>query len=119
MHPKIPPNAEQYYRTDSFTEKSVPESLRHGHTTAHDIWAEIIVERGEVRYEQLEPEPRLEIVKRDAPGLIEPGVKHRVEPGPHARFHLAFYRTGDRDGRSGSGTGKGMGTGTGMGTEPS
>ena len=84
--PSAPPGVSPYRRTPEFT-----AALLGDHATKADTWGRIVVLTGEVAYEtaaiggatMLDPA---------TPGVIEPGVVHRVTPSPGARFYVEFLR---------------------------
>ncbi|HEU4961239.1 MAG TPA: DUF1971 domain-containing protein [Sphingomonas sp.] len=91
----LPPGLESYRRTDSFTEATVPAGLLADHTTKAGTWGLIHVEEGLLRYRVTDPgrEPLDVVLSPDrAPGVIEPAVRHHVEPLGPVRFHVEFWR---------------------------
>jgi tellurite resistance-related uncharacterized protein len=93
MSPKIPPHAEHYFRTKTFTAHTTPLALRQEHRTGEDVWGEIVVERGEVAYESLGEDAHAVQLTPERRGVVQPGVPHRVTPSHDALFHLELYRT--------------------------
>ncbi len=89
--PSPPPGVSPYRRTPEFTAGNTPAALLGDHATKADTWGRIVVLAGEVAYEtaaiggatMLDPA---------TPGVIEPGVVHRVTPSPGARFYVEFLR---------------------------
>jgi len=93
---ELPPGLESYRRTDGFTEATVPKGLLADHTTKEGAWALIHVAEGQLRYRVTDPRRApLDIVltPEGAPGVIEPTVRHHVEPIGSVRFHVEFWRT--------------------------
>ena len=77
--------------TPTWTATSVPPALLADHQTS--VWAALVVEAGRVRFFEVEgPEAPWEtVVTSEAPGVIVPERKHRIEPSADARFHVVFY----------------------------
>jgi tellurite resistance-related uncharacterized protein len=91
----LPPGLEPYRRTDSFTEATVPKGLLADHTTKDGAWALIHVAEGKLRYRVTDPRraPLAVVLTPDgAPGVIEPTIRHHVEPIGAVRFHVEFWR---------------------------
>lgn len=91
----VPPGAEPYKRTQSFTEATVPAALLQDHSTKAGVWGLIRVEQGQLRYlvTDLRRAPAECVLTADgAPGVVEPTILHRVEPLGAVRFHLEFLR---------------------------
>jgi tellurite resistance-related uncharacterized protein len=92
---ELPSGLESYRRTDSFTEATVPKGLLADHTTKEGAWALIHVAEGKLRYRVTDPRRApLDIVltPEGAPGVIEPTIRHHVEPIGAVRFHVEFWR---------------------------
>jgi hemoglobin len=89
--PTLPPHLIEGRRTPIFTETSFPEPLAAAHRTT--VWAQLIVIDGSVRYVDLDGASRRD-VKIDAGDstVIEPGVRHQVDPSTDSRFFIQFYR---------------------------
>lgn len=91
----LPADLESYRRTPTFTEASVPPGLLKDHLTKEGAWGLIRVEEGRLLYAITDParEPAEHILTPDsAPGVVEPGILHRVEPLGPVRFHVEFLR---------------------------
>jgi tellurite resistance-related uncharacterized protein len=96
--PTIPARFVEARRTPLFDAESLPDTLLRSHRTA--VWAKLHVRDGTVRYIDLGGESRRDI--RLAPGdtaVIRPGVEHKIEPSPDAKFFVQFYRPGADPGR--------------------
>lgn len=90
----LPPGAEPYKRTASFSEESVPAALLKDHSTKDGIWGLIRVEEGALRYlitDSRRP-PSETIVTPEAAAVVEPTILHRVEPIGPVLFHVVFHR---------------------------
>ena len=100
MNARIPAGAETYKRTPTFTEATIPPSLRNDHSTKDGTWGLVVVEEGRLRYlitdPRRAPAERLLTPETD-PGVVEPTILHRVEPLGPVRFHVEFLRPGQRD----------------------
>jgi hemoglobin len=73
---------------------SLPELLGESHRTT--VWAELFVQKGSVRYIDLDGEsPRDEVIDAGQSAVIVPGGEHRLEPSTDAEFFVQFYREPD------------------------
>lgn len=91
----LPPGLEPYRRTDSFTEATIPKGLLADHTTKEGAWALIHVAEGRLRYRVTDPRRApvdVVLTPESAPGVIEPTIRHHVEPLGSVRFHVEFWR---------------------------
>lgn len=88
----LPPDLVSYQRTPEFTEATIPRGLRQRHTTKAGVWGRIRVLGGRLRYVILEPQREEQILSPEAPGVVEPGVPHHVEPLGEVRFFVEFLR---------------------------
>jgi len=86
-------------RTPEFTQDTMPAALRQGHETMRGAWATINILEGRLRY-LVEDPPSESILEPGQPGVVEPGVRHRVEPLGPVRFYLEFHYAPDRHPRS-------------------
>lgn len=91
----LPAYVVPYKRTPEFTESTVPEALRHSHDTKHGVWARIVVLEGQLLYRILEPVIEEIWLDSSRCGVVEPMVKHQVEPRPGVRFYVEFCRAGE------------------------
>jgi tellurite methyltransferase len=89
--PILPSGLVEARRTASFGEASLPGPLAELHQTT--VWAQLFVQSGSAPYIDLEGDtPRdIGLGPGDA-AVIEPGIKHRVEPSTDATFFIQFYR---------------------------
>ena len=95
MSVALPPGLEAYKRTPSFTEASLPAGLRADHTTKDGTWGLIEVEAGQLIYRITDPRrPASErlLTPGGEPGVVEPTIRHHVEPLGPVRFHVTFLR---------------------------
>jgi len=96
--PTLPPGLVSYRRTDDFTEATVPPGLLADHTTKAGTWGLIHVAEGRLRYRVTDPRraPLDMVLTPDGPpGVIEPTVRHHVEPLGAVRFHVEFRRAAE------------------------
>ena len=92
--PALPTGLVEARRTPIFALGSVPQPLAESHRTT--VWAELVVQKGSVRYIDLEGESqRDEVVDAGDSAVIVPGIEHRVEPSTDAEFFVQFYREPD------------------------
>jgi tellurite resistance-related uncharacterized protein len=73
-----------------FDENSLPAGLRREHRTKLGVWGIIRVLEGRLRYEVLDPVSET-ILEPGHPGVVLPGVPHRVEPLGAMRMRVEFY----------------------------
>lgn len=93
----LPAGAQSYARTPDFTETTVPSGLLKAHTTKEGAWGLIHVLAGRLRYVVDDPRrPRSELVltPQSPPAVIEPTIRHQVEPLGAVRFYVEFLREG-------------------------
>ena len=92
--PALPTGLVEARRTPMFDLGSLPQPLAESHRTT--VWAELVVQKGSVRYIDLEGESqRDEVVDAGDRAVIVPGIEHRVEPSTDAEFFVQFYREPD------------------------
>jgi tellurite resistance-related uncharacterized protein len=92
----LPEGLDAYKRTPVFTEATVPAGLLRDHRTKEGVWGLIQVVEGELLY-RIDDRRRAYREYRVAPGtpgVVEPGVLHRVEPRGPVRFYVEFFRKG-------------------------
>ncbi len=91
----LPDGLEHYRSTADFTEVSLPDALRRDHNTKAGIWGLIQVAEGRLAYRITDarraPVERV-LAPGEAPGVVEPGMLHHVEPLGAVRFRVDFYR---------------------------
>jgi tellurite resistance-related uncharacterized protein len=83
-------------RTPEFTHDTVPPALLSAHNTKDGAWAMIHVLEGKLRY-CIEAPPAETVLEVGQPGVIEPEVRHHVEPLGPVRFYLEFYHAPQPD----------------------
>jgi tellurite methyltransferase len=88
--PSLPENARVYKRTDEFDGASVPQGLLGEHRTRAGTWGRIVVHEGLLRYQVLEPERHVWILRPGIVGIIAPGMAHRLELCGPTRFRIEF-----------------------------
>ena len=88
----LPENYLPYKRTPEFTETSVPDGLLRSHTTKEGVWGKIVVLEGLLLYRVLEPAIEENLLDPTRFGVVEPTVRHEVEPRGAVRFYVEFYR---------------------------
>ena len=88
----LPTDVVAYRRTPEFTEASTPRGLRSSHRTKPGTWGEIVVLEGTLLYRVLEPDVQEIRLDPGNPGIVEPTVRHEIEPSADARFYVQFYR---------------------------
>ena len=88
----LPENVKTYKQTPLFSENTVPKGLLKSHSTKEGSWGKIIVSKGKLLYRILEPEIEEIILTPDLPGIVEPTVKHEVQPLGEVSFHVEFLK---------------------------
>jgi tellurite resistance-related uncharacterized protein len=93
MNGAFPAGLELYKQTPTFTELTVPQGLLRDHSTKERTWGLIRVEHGQLRYTITDERrsPSSTILSTDTPGLVEPTIRHHVEPIGAVRFCVQFY----------------------------
>ena len=95
----LPHGLAPYRRTPDFTEATVPPALRADHDTKSGTWGLIHVAEGRLRYRITDlrraPAERI-LTPDDPPGVVEPTIRHHVEPLGPVRFHVEFWRAADQ-----------------------
>jgi tellurite resistance-related uncharacterized protein len=91
----LPSDVRPYRRTDVFTEATVPAALLRAHNTKPGVWGLIHVLEGRLAYRVTDPSRPAQatvLTPEAAPGVVEPGVLHEVEPLGPVRFFVEFHR---------------------------
>ena len=89
---ELPKDVEPTRATPIFEADSIPAGLRREHISKAGVWARIVVIEGVLRYTVGAPAEREFLLDRTTPGIVCPGVPHRVEPVGKVRFLLEFLR---------------------------
>ena len=92
---ELPPGLASYRRTATFTEATVPAALLREHNSKEGSWGLIHVEDGRLRYRITDPRrAAFETILSPAsgPAVIEPTIRHNVEPIGRVRFYVEFWR---------------------------
>ena len=91
----LPDDLESYRRTETFWEASVPAALLRDHNTKDGTWALIHVLEGRLLYrvtdERADASERV-LLPGEPPGVVEPTIRHKVEPLGPVRFYVEFLR---------------------------
>lgn len=82
---------EPYRTTPVFDQHSLPQALRHEHSTKEGVWGLLRVLEGAVRLVFADP-PRVVSVTPDRPARIPPQAVHHVEFDAPMRMQVEFYR---------------------------
>ena len=88
----LPPDVAPYRQTQEFTDSDVPAGLLREHTTKAGVWGRIRVIEGSLRYRILEPVVEEMLLEPGIDGIVEPQVRHQVEPCGPTRFFVEFLR---------------------------
>ena len=91
----MPEGLQSYFKSDIFTEATVPTGLRRAHKTKPQVWALIHVIEGSLLYritdERLAGSETM-LSPDLPPGLIEPTILHEVEAQQPVKFYIEFFR---------------------------
>jgi len=79
-----------YGTSPVFDQNSLPDALRHAHSTKAGVWGVIRVLEGELVCVIADP-PSTLILTPDRPGLVAPEQVHFVEPLGPMRMQVEFY----------------------------
>lgn len=91
----LPERLEKVRQSPLFTENTIPAPLLKDHSTGAGTWALIHVRSGQLRYRITDPRREAEetILTPDGrPGVIEPTIRHHVEPLGAVEFYVEFHR---------------------------
>ena len=89
---EMPAGYVAYKRTPEFDAETVPDGLRHDHSTKHGVWGVIHVLAGRLRYIVEPPLASEHVLDVDHRGVVVPEVLHRVIPEGDVRFFVEFHR---------------------------
>ena len=88
----LPSDVSGYSKSQTFSESSIPQSLRNSHQTKTDTWARIVLLEGKLLYRILAPKIEEIELSPEKPGIIEPTIPHEVAAIGPVRFYVEFYR---------------------------
>jgi tellurite resistance-related uncharacterized protein len=91
----LPPDVHAYMRTPEFTEATVPAGLLRAHDTKPGVWGRIHVLEGRLAYRVTDlrrPASERILTPEGDPGVVEPTIRHEVEPIGPVRFYVEFHR---------------------------
>jgi tellurite resistance-related uncharacterized protein len=77
--------------TPEFTDETVPDGLRRGHRVTAGVWGRLRVFAGSVTF-VAEDSGESRVVAAGESQVIEPELRHHVDPEPGARFVVEFHR---------------------------
>ena len=90
---KLPRGYAPFTRTPTFDPLKLPAGLRESHSTSREVWGEIIVEQGTLRYDWLDGSGKSWNLGAGEVGVIPAELPHRVKPlSDDTRFYLQLYR---------------------------
>lgn len=93
----FPADLELSRRTKSFDAETTPKALLEEHDTKAGVWGAIVVERGSLLFtdcRKADAPRRLGVGRHE---VIEPQVRHFVEPGVECVFHVELWRRASAD----------------------
>jgi tellurite resistance-related uncharacterized protein len=90
----IPAGLTAYKRTPEFTQANVPAGLLREYCTKAGVWGLIRVVEGELIYRVVDGRRAARECRLSpaAPGVVEPGIFHRVALDGPVRFFVEFFR---------------------------
>jgi tellurite resistance-related uncharacterized protein len=88
---QLPTTVRPYKRTATFDQDSIPAGLLKSHATKTGTWGRIVVLQGRLLYRILEPVPTETLLLPGTAGVVEPGIRHEVEPDGPVQFYVEFY----------------------------
>jgi tellurite resistance-related uncharacterized protein len=94
----LPDDVRPYRRTPTFTEATVPAGLLRAHDTKAGVWGLIHVLEGALAYRVTDPRraaSETTLTPEAAPGVVEPTIRHEVQPLGPVRFYVEFHRRED------------------------
>ena len=89
---EMPAGYQAYKRTIEFTEHTIPDSLKHQHSTKPSVWGVIHVLEGRLRYVIEDPLAGERLLEPGSRAVIVPEVPHHVSPEGEVRFFVEFHR---------------------------
>lgn len=92
----LPHNVRSYKRTPMFTEENIPAALLNDHSIKDGTWGLIHVKEGSLRYTVAAssgPSVEQTLTPNDPPAVVEPTIRHRVEPLGAVKFYVEFFRS--------------------------
>ena len=89
---QLPREVTAYKRTATFDQESIPAPLLKGHTTKAGTWGIIVVLHGRLLYRILEPALEEIELSPELAGIVEPTMRHEVQPLGEIEFYVEFYR---------------------------
>ncbi len=92
QHGELPGGLQVQRTTDEFDVDTVPAGLLRAHRLAAGVWGVLHVTHGVLTFIwEDRPDDPVELHAGDSL-VIQPDTRHHVEPGPDARFTVAFHR---------------------------
>ena len=88
----LPGYVSPYKRTAEFNEQTVPAALLREHQTKASVWGKIVVLEGKLQYTINQPHKEVFILDPSEAGIVEPTIRHEVQPLGKVRFYVEFYR---------------------------
>ena len=81
------------YRTPTYTQDTVPGELTKEHVNENGSWSMVHVLSGEIDLycEDKLPGTPQRLVRR-APGIVEPGERHRLEVCGEVKFYVQYFK---------------------------
>ena len=93
QHGELPEGLALQRTTDEFDVDSVPAGLLRAHRLAAGVWGVLHVTHGTLTFVwEDRPDAPVDARTPATALVIEPEIRHHVEPGPDARFTVAFHR---------------------------
>ena len=88
--PGLPAGLHLTRTTSEFTLATMPKGLRSAHRVADGVWGLLQVRAGTVDY-VIEKSGERRTVSSGEAQVIDPGLRHHIEPSEDARFVIEFH----------------------------
>ncbi len=88
---EIPRLLKPYKKTGIFNQETIPAALLNDHSTKSGVWGKIIIIEGRLLY-TITHNNEEQVLTVDKFGVVEPEVKHSVQPLGQVQFYVEFYQ---------------------------
>ncbi len=90
----LPDGLAIYWQSAVFNEADIPAGLMKAHNTKAGTWGLIRIQEGRLRYHIDDPRRPADttLLTPTTPGVVEPTIRHHIEPVGPVRFQVEFYR---------------------------
>lgn len=90
----LPEGLTAYWQSAVFGAADIPAGLLKAHNTKAGTWGLIRIHEGRLRYHIHDPRRPADtmVLTPSSPGVVEPTIRHHIEPIGPVRFQVEFYR---------------------------